>query len=137
MKSLLCHCKNYESEVTGLSDRPEGIISEKVTQDRLQIADAVVALITVEIDDVPNLLAPQLTAEIRKMCSDTGHKRVVLLPFAHLSSSLADSETSMRMIDAVAKLLADLSPARAHFGSDKRLNLDIYGHPGNVRFRAF
>lgn len=137
MRALLCHCKSYESEITGFSERPPGVQSETITQPTLHVEDAVVVLITVETGDVPKVVAPRLVEEIEKMCRDTGHQKVVLLPFAHLSACLADSETSIRLIDEVATLLADIAPARAHFGSDKRLSLDIYGHPGNVRYREF
>ena len=71
------------------------------------------------------------------MCKDTGHTRVVLFPFAHLSNKLADTDTTLKAIILLEENLKGLELQRAHFGSDKKLILDVFGHKGNVRYREF
>ena len=137
MRALLCHCKNYRSEVKNLSTTPKGIKPEPVSEKVIEVSDAIVALVTVEVgDDIQNQ-AVLVAEEIRKMCRDTGHSNVVLFPFGHLSNKLADTDTVTNFLDILQEKLKDMNPKRAHFGSDKKLLLDIFGHKGNVRYREF
>ena len=39
--------------------------------------------------------------------------------------------------DIEENLKKEFNVMRAHFGSHKELLLDIYGHPGNARYREF
>jgi len=72
------------------------------------------------------------------MSKEVGHKNIILLPFAHLSNRLADSGKSLKILVNLESLLKkDFNVIRSHFGSHKSLLLDIYGHPGNVRYREF
>jgi len=112
-------------------------VPEAISEGLLIANDAIVALVTVERGDNIDIVVPRLATEVRKMCRDTRHRRVILLPFAHLSGDLADPDTSLTIIQRLADILCDLQPTRAHFGSDKKLLLDIYGHKGSVRFRQF
>jgi hypothetical protein len=137
MKALLCHCRNYRSEVKKLSTTPEGITPEPLGERVSEATDAVVALVTVETGDDIKHQAPLLAEEIRKMCADTGHSNIVLFPFGHLSNKLADSKTTMQFFDLLEEELTDMHSQRTHFGSDKKLLLDVFGHKGNMRYREF
>jgi threonyl-tRNA synthetase len=137
MKALLCHCRNYRSEVKKLSTTPAGIKPEEVKERVLEAQDALVALVTVEYDDNIESSIPRLADEVKKMSKDTGHNNVVLFPFGHLSNKLADTETTIKAMNLLEKELKEFDPKRAHFGSDKKLLLDIFGHKGNVRYREF
>ena len=137
MKTLLCHCKNYRSEVKKLSTTPHGIVPEPILEKIIESKDTIVVLVTVEEGDNVELFPIKLADEVRKMCRDTGHSSVVLFPFGHLSNKLANTDTTLKVICALQENLKDLDPRRAHFGSDKKLLLDIFGHKGNVRFREF
>jgi hypothetical protein len=137
MRLLTCHCRNYRSEVKNLSTTPKGIKPEFVSEKVIELSDAIVALITVELGDDVKSQAPLVAEEIRKMCRDTGHSNVVLFPFGHLSNKLAGTETATNFLSLLQKELKDMNPKRAHFGSDKKLLLDIFGHKGNVRYREF
>ena len=96
------------------------------------------AFVTVEEGDNPPKVSSELAEEIAKMCKEVGKKKVVIVPFAHLSKDLADSETSLKAFDMIEEDLAkDFEVVRAHFGSNKSLLLDVFGHPGNVRFREY
>jgi hypothetical protein len=137
MRALLCHCRNYKSEVKNLSTTPKGIKPEAISEKIIEMSDVIVVLVTVETGDNIKNQAPLLAEEVRKMCKDTGHSNVILFPFGHLSNKLADSETVTDFLSLLQQELKDLNPKRAHFGSDKKLLLDIFGHKGNVRYREF
>jgi threonyl-tRNA synthetase len=137
MRALLCHCRNYRSEVKRLSTAPVGIKPEKIHEKILEIHDAVVVLVTIESGDDTLKLIPKLANEVIKMSKDTGHTNIVLFPFGHLSNKLADTDATIEALDLLEENLKDFSPKRAHFGSDKKLLLDIFGHKGNVRYREF
>ncbi len=139
MKSLLFHCRNYRTRVGELADRPATICPEPVGERERFCHDCVVALITVERGDVVDEVAEKMAREIEKMARDVGRTKIVLLPFAHLSSSLADSTTGIAAIKRIAEHVssAALDVERGHFGSHKELLIDLYGHPGNTRFREF
>ncbi len=137
MKSLLCHCRNYRSEVKRLSTTPAGIKPEEIKEKVIEAQDVLVVLITIEVgDDIENVV-PKLANEVTKMSKDTGHKNVVLFPFGHLSNKLADTDTTVKAMHLLEEYLKEFHPKRAHFGSDKKLLLDIFGHKGNVRYREF
>jgi len=76
--------------------------------------------------------------EVAKMSQEVGHKNIVILPFAHLSNNLAKVKEGIKAITLIEeKLKENYNVIRAHFGSHKSLLLDIYGHPGNARYREF
>lgn len=137
MKALLCHCRNYRSEVKKLSTTPVGIKPEDVKERIIEAHDAIVVLVTVESGDNIESSISKLAEEVKKMSNDTGHNNIVLFPFGHLSNKLADTDTTINAINLLEKELKDFNPKRTHFGSDKKLLLDIFGHKGNVRYREF
>jgi threonyl-tRNA synthetase len=138
MKVLMFHCKEYKIEITGLSNRPKDISPEDI-KDRFQkVENCLVIMITVEKGDDIKKTSENISREIINFSKETGHKNIVLLPFAHLSNNLADSKLTINFFDALTNLLKDkLNIVRTHFGSDKALLLDILGHKGNARFREF
>lgn len=137
MKALLCHCRNYRSEVKKLATTPAGIKPEEIKEKVVESKDAIVVLLTIEDGDDVQKQIPGLTNEIIKMCRDTGHSNIVLFPFGHLSNKLADTATTLHALDLLEGYLKEYDTQRVHFGSDKKLLLDIFGHKGNVRYREF
>jgi len=138
MKALLLHCKNYKGKIIELSDRPKNIIPEDVEETEQDCKNCIVVLLTVEEQDRKDSIIGNLFEEIKKMSEEIGINSIVVLPFAHLSSKLADSKTSIYFIDKLEeKLNKVFNVVRAHFGSHKELILHLSGHPGNVRFREF
>ena len=138
MRALLFHCKNYGVKIDRMSDRPEDIAPEEVSENEQSCKDCIVALVTVEKNDDAQKTSSGLSEEVAKMCLEVGHKNVVILPFAHLSNNLAKSSDGIKIISMIVdNLKVDFDIIRAHFGSHKELLLDIYGHPGNARYREF
>ena len=138
MRSLLFHCKSYRTKVESLANRPDEISPEEITEKEQLCKNCIVALITVEEQDDPNETSAGVAEEILKMSQEIGRDTVVILPFAHLSNNLAKSKVGIQTIELVENILKQkVKVLRAHFGSHKELLIDIYGHPGNARYREF
>ncbi|HYH36164.1 MAG TPA: threonyl-tRNA synthetase editing domain-containing protein [Candidatus Saccharimonadales bacterium] len=137
MKALLLHCRNYKIKVGLLANRPHNVQPEPVTESEQSQADGVIVLITAEKGDSQETLK-SLRKDIAKMAEDVGRKSIVILPFAHLSNNLLDSSSSIKLFENLKKDLAgDFEVKRGHFGSHKEFLLDVFGHPGNVRYREY
>lgn len=138
MRALLFHCKNYGVKIGRMADRPKDITPEKVLENEQNCKDCIVALITVENNDNEKKSSSSLSEEVAKMCREVGHNNIVIFPFAHLSSNLAKAKDGIKIISLIEdNLKKEFNVIRAHFGSHKELLLDIYGHPGNARYREF
>jgi threonyl-tRNA synthetase len=138
MRTLLFHCRNYRVKIDRLANRPENISPEEVKEKDQALEDCVVALITIEKGDNLKVNCDKLVKEIEIMCKEVSHNKVVVLPFAHLSNNLANSNDGIKAMGLVEnELRKKFEVLRAHFGSHKSLLLDIYGHPGNARYREF
>lgn len=138
MRSLLFHCKDFGSVITGLSTRPENIVHGDILDEKQSAHDCVLAFVTIEKGDIEEK-SSALVKEITKFCTDTKHQTVFLCPFAHLSNNLAEAKEA---IPVLQKILSDLTATNlkvyeGHFGSDKELLIHLYGHPGNTRYREF
>lgn len=127
------------TEFDSFSNRPGEIEPEELREEKLECRNCVAAFITVEKKDNAVLVARGVSEEIAKMCREVGEKNAVIVPFAHLSSRLAGWKKGVSVFNLVeAKLKSKkLAVKRAHFGSNKSLLLDVFGHAGNVRFREF
>lgn len=137
MKALLLHCRNYHISVGLLANRPSDVQPELVDEIEQSQINCITALVTVENGDSEEAIIA-LYADIKKMADDTGRKNIVILPFAHLSNNLADSDTGIKLLDSLKLLLEpDFNVKRSHFGSHKEFLVDVFGHPGNVRFREY
>lgn len=138
MKALLFHCKRYRVEVGKLANRPKDVAPEKVKEKKQTAKECVTFLVTVEKGDDLKKCCPALAKEVLEVCKDFKCDLAVMLPFAHLSSDLADSKEAVAALDLLEKRLSGkLKIMRSHFGSHKSLLLDVHGHVGNVRFREF
>ena len=138
MKSVLFHCKQFNTIITGLSTRPHGVLPENILEKTQSMQDCIVAFVTIERGDTPPKAA-QLAKEILQFCADTKHNAVFLCPFAHLSNNLAKSEEALLVLKEIASNLEVMNASLrvGHFGSDKELLIHLYGHPGNARYREF
>jgi uncharacterized coiled-coil DUF342 family protein len=138
MKSIMLYCKKYKVKVGKLSQRPEGIKPEPIKEKKQSVKNCIVTLITVEKQDNIKKCSEEMSDEILKFAKEVKTNKVAILPFAHLSSNLADSKRGINFFKALEDKLSDnLKVTRGHYGSDKSLLLDIRERTGNVRFREF
>ena len=138
MKTLMFHTKNYEIKIVRLANKPKGIKPEKVKEKEQKVKDCILSFICVEQEDDLEKFSSELSKEILKFASEVKCLKIVICPFAHLSKNLANYKEGIKFFDFLEnKLKNKISIFRSHFGSDKSLILEVYGHAGAVRFREF
>ncbi len=140
MRSILFHCKKFNASLTGLSTRGVEVAPEETNKNEHDHPECIVVFITVEENDVSEKIIPRMTKEIEKFCTETNEKRIILAPFAHLSSHLAPFKIGIAFFDDLENTLkqsGNYDVHRVHFGSDKELLIHLFGHPGNARYREF
>jgi threonyl-tRNA synthetase len=138
MRSILFHCKDFGSVITGLSTRPDDIVHGDILDKKQSSHDCILAFVTIEKGDGAEK-SSSLAQEIAQFCKDTKHNNVFLCPFAHLSNNLAVAKEAMPVLEEIANQLKliNINLTQGHFGSDKELLIHLYGHPGNTRYREF
>ena len=98
-----------------------------------RIEEALVAFIAVERADEKNVqyIVEKAAEEANSIFEQVNAERIVLYPYAHLSSELASPETSTEILLALEENLRsmDLEVKRAPFGWYKSFTLKCKGHP--------
>lgn len=95
------------------------------------VKDSLVVLTAVEkIDaDVKKTVA-ELVKNVKDVAKQVNAKDVVLYPYAHLSSNLANPETAVSVLEQAGKELSkDFKVTSAPFGYYKQFELKVKGHP--------
>ena len=91
-----------------------------------------VAFTTIEKKDESNVKAAGIMASdaIGQLAKDIGEKRIILYPYAHLSTSLADSKTAIKILHDMEKLLKKegFDVYRIPFGWYKSFKINNIGH---------
>ncbi len=123
MRLLLIHADYIEYEVkekTKLAEDFEG------RGDRI---DEVLVVFT-SVEKVDNEeVVKKAAEEIKDVASKIGAKKILIYPYAHLSSNLADSETAISLLRALEAELKDFEVKRAPFGWYKAFRISCKGHP--------
>ena len=103
---------------------------ENVSKSKVRLEDLVVTLIAVEEDDDEST-AKTAAEEIKKYLDIVKSKRLLIYPYAHLSSNLAPPKTAAEIIKSVDRIakesLSDVH--RAPFGWTKAFDIKVKGHP--------
>lgn len=102
--------------------------------DQFQVKDALVAFAAVEKQDEagPADVVDQAAAQIRATAEKVGAGRVMLYPYAHLSSDLARPGLATNVLDQTFERLRaqpGLETYRAPFGYYKAYDISCKGHP--------
>ncbi|MFX1449447.1 MAG: threonine--tRNA ligase [Promethearchaeota archaeon] len=91
-----------------------------------------ISFTTIEKRDESNVKAAGIMASdaIGQLAKEIGEKRILLYPYAHLSTSLADSKTAIKILHDLEKLLkkAGFDVYRIPFGWYKSFNINNIGH---------
>jgi threonyl-tRNA synthetase len=130
MRTLYIHADFMEFEAKKPTPVAEEITEE---QKKGRLEEVLVAFITVEKRDEGNI--PQVVKEAASDLIDTlektGAQRVMLYPYAHLSSELSDPQTGKAMLKALEVELKerDVEVLRAPFGWYKAFRISCKGHP--------
>ncbi|MDR3102494.1 MAG: threonine--tRNA ligase [Methanocalculaceae archaeon] len=129
MRILLIHSDNIEYEVVSKTKMAE---TEIVPRDAMQ--DALVAFCSVESideEDIDDIIA-QAVAEITTVADKIGAARVMIYPYAHLSSDLAKPDIAVTVLKEIENTLStatSLEVKRAPFGYYKKFTVTCKGHP--------
>ncbi len=129
MRLLLIHADYLEYEV-----KRETGVAEKIDDERRsgRMDDVLAVFIAVEKEDEGNLdrAADDAVSEIREVAEKVNADRIVLYPYAHLSSSLASPDSAIYTLKRMENILkSDFDLMRAPFGWYKAFTLRCKGHP--------
>lgn len=123
MRLLLIHADYIEYEVkekTKLAEDFEG------KGDRVE--EVLVVFTSVEKGDNEEVVK-RAVEEIKDTAKKVGANRILIYPYAHLSSNLADPETAINLLRMLESELKDFEVKRAPFGWYKAFQLSCKGHP--------
>ncbi|MCZ7356654.1 MAG: threonine--tRNA ligase [Candidatus Methanoperedens sp.] len=130
MQILLIHSDYIEYETKRSTPVAEKI-GDELKKGRME--EALTVFLAVEKNDEENIeyVARQTADEIKKVTEQVKTNRVMLYPYAHLSSSLASPKTAVEALRKLEELLkeAQFEVKRAPFGWYKSFTIKCKGHP--------
>ncbi|MDE1833150.1 MAG: threonine--tRNA ligase [Candidatus Micrarchaeota archaeon] len=117
--------------------KPESSVYEPSDKLRESVDDALALLISVERGD-DQAVADQAMDDARRFLAQLKRTRVVIYPFAHLSTELAPPKEAMALVDYMYRKMAEgYETKKAPFGWNKALTLRIKGHPMAERSKRY
>ena len=124
MRILQLHCDNISYEAT----KKEIKSAEDIEPKPVSIDEVVVCFVAVENDD-DNDVALDAISQVKESMQKIGCKKLLLYPYAHLSSDLAAPSTALSLLKLMESESEDLEVSRAPFGWTKSYNVKVKGHP--------
>lgn len=129
MRILQLHCDSIEYTPTKKENKMAEDIEDKST---VRLEDVVVAFAAVEAGDDSYVVA-EAVRQIRASMVNVGCVRLLLYPYAHLSSDLARPSAALGLLEEMEEQAraADgaLEVSRAPFGWTKSYHVKVKGHP--------
>lgn len=117
--------------------RPEASIYEDVKKERVSVDDTLVVFVSVEKNDTDEI-GDRAVRDTEEWMKKLARKKVILYPFAHLSSDLAPPREAMRILNYMFKRFSEGVEARkAPFGWNKKLELSVKAHPLAEQARSY
>jgi len=124
VRILQLHCDDIEYTPT----KKEISAAEEIQPETKRFEEIVVAFIAVEDGD-DFTVARKAINEIQDSMKKVGCKKLLLYPYAHLSSNLASPSTALSILKQMESLATDLEIYRAPFGWTKSYKVQVKGHP--------
>jgi threonyl-tRNA synthetase len=128
MRLLLLHVDYIEyktTKATKYAEDLEGLRNEARMEEALAVFIAAERADAVNADEV----ALEASKVIQDVATKVATKRVLLYPYAHLSSELASPEIALAILQKIESFLVDYEVLRAPFGWYKSFSLKCKGHP--------
>ncbi|MFQ5920826.1 MAG: threonyl-tRNA synthetase editing domain-containing protein, partial [Nitrososphaerales archaeon] len=126
MRILQLHASFIEYEPV---EKEIASAEEAEKKKKVRFEDLVVAFVAVESDD-DDSVAKKAAEEIKKSLSELKCERLLIYPYAHLSSNLAPPGRALDLIRSIESLTKDGTEVhRAPFGWTKAFNISVKGHP--------
>ncbi|HZY95302.1 MAG TPA: threonine--tRNA ligase [Candidatus Bathyarchaeia archaeon] len=131
MRLLLIHADRFEYETKEKALKDPENLSEHGKKGALQ--DGLVAFVTVEKPDEqsPEQTADNAAASIEEVLGWLKTKRVLVYPYAHLSTNLASRDPAITVLRTLEEKLAEkgYEVSRGPFGWYKSFKMSAKGHP--------
>ena len=124
MRILQLHCDNISYEPT----KKEIQSAEEIDPKPVSIDEVVVCFVAVEKDDNEDI-AKDAISQIQESMKKIGCQKLLLYPYAHLSSNLASPSTALSLLKLMQDQSQGLDVSRAPFGWTKSYNVKVKGHP--------
>jgi threonyl-tRNA synthetase len=103
--------------------------AEETEKKKVRLEDIVVVFVAVENEDDESV-AKTAVNEIKKSLSNLKCNKLLIYPYAHLSSNLASPGTALSVIKSMELFAKDgIEVHRAPFGWTKSFNISVKGHP--------
>ena len=120
MRILQLHCDNISYEAT----KKEIKSAEEIEPKPVSIDEVVVCFVAVENGDNDNV-ALDAISQIKESMQKIGCKKLLLYPYAHLSSNLAAPSTALSLLKIMEDNADGLEVSRAPFGWTKSYNIKV------------
>src|ERR687887_2373008 len=127
MRLLQLHSDFIEYEPTAKEIKDA---EESISKSRVRLEDVVVTLIAIENGDDESVTKAAVD-EIKRYLDTVKSNRVLIYPYAHLSSNLASPKSAFELIKSVEKNAKESLDEvyRAPFGWTKSFDIKVKGHP--------
>ena len=117
--------------------KPEISVYDKIMTKSIESADALVLFTCIEEGDTQEI-AREAMEDAIKFMGTLKRKTIVLYPFAHLSTNLAPPKRASELLDYMFSIVPEgYESKKAAFGWNKKLKLEMKGHPLAERLRSF
>ncbi|MEK6855751.1 MAG: threonyl-tRNA synthetase editing domain-containing protein [Nanoarchaeota archaeon] len=136
MKLLILDCSSFGFELDHKTKIGEEI-GDLPMKERYD--NCLVVFVSIEKEDSVSIVK-RVGKDLIDICGKNGRKTIFLNPFAHLSSSLANSKQSLEIIKAIEielKDTSDLNVARGLFGWYKKFDISVEGHGNSQIFKEY
>ena len=124
MRILQLHCDNIAYKPT----KKEIQSAEEIDPKPISIDEVVVCFTAIEKDDNEDI-AKNAIREIQESMKKIGCSKLLLYPYAHLSSNLAAPSTALSLLKIMEGNADGLKVSRAPFGWTKSYSIKVKGHP--------
>lgn len=124
VRILQLHCDSMEYNPI----KKEIKAAEEITPESVRLEELVVVFVTIEEGD-NSTTAQRAVLEMQKFMDVIGCKKILLYPYAHLSSDLAPPGQALAMMHEIERLCRDMQVSRAPFGWTKSYSIKVKGHP--------
>lgn len=124
MRILQLHCDYIEFSPIKKEIRS----AEEIDPKPRRLDEVIVAFVAIEDGDTSDV-AKRAMAEISESMKKVGCGKLLLYPYAHLSSKLASPSTALSLLKEMESLSNGLEVHRAPFGWTKSYELKVKGHP--------
>ena len=125
MRILQLHCDSIEYTPTKKEIKSAEDIENPQTQ---KLEEIVVAFVAIEDGD-DSSVAKNAISQIKTSMEKIGCKKLLLYPYAHLSSNLAKPSIAMSLLKEMEDGASELETSHSPFGWTKSYKIQVKGHP--------